>query len=176
MSPHLKFRGIGLFISPHRQIREVRRYASFIARSGRELRVYESESLSAITPITRTWCTALVNYVTETSFGCAYPQLTLRRLTVVADMCLTGMSLEERQTMDAMMAAGFTFAFHPAQLLETDDRALDAEELPRGLYPCLRAKYVCPAQGRYFGDVASRVSCKDIRAKEWSEKERTKMK
>ncbi|KAI0681619.1 hypothetical protein C8Q76DRAFT_637574 [Earliella scabrosa] len=152
VSPHLKFRGIGLFIRPHSQIREVRRYASFLARSGREIRVYESDSLSALTPITRSWCTALVNYVTETSFGCAYPQLTLRRLAIVADMCLTGMSIEERQTMDAMLAAGFTFTFH---LPEYSGGTRDVEQYAPGLFPCLRAKYVCPDQGRYFGDVAS---------------------
>ena len=71
-----------------------------------QLREERSSSLSPITPITRSWTSATINYVTETSFGCAYPELTLHRRALVADMCLTGLTIGERKTIDGMMSDG----------------------------------------------------------------------
>ena len=157
ISPHLTFHGVTICIRPHRHHREVRRCATFIAQSARIIRIYESTSISAVSPISRSWTSALMNYVTATSFGCAYPELTFNRLALVSEMCLTGMTLEDHRVMGYLRDARFLFAFHPAEWPRYSPVTLPGESLPSGVFPCLRHRYICPDQGRYFGDDGSLV-------------------
>ena len=157
ISPHLTFNGVTICVRPHRQQREVRRCATFHTQTARTIKIYESTSITPCSPISRSWTSALMNYVTATSFGCAFPELTFNRLALVSEMCVTGMTVEDHRVMQCLRDARFSFAFHPAEWAQYRPAALPMEALPAGVFPCLRHRHLCPDQGRYFGDDGSLV-------------------
>ncbi|KAI0715427.1 hypothetical protein C8Q76DRAFT_693197 [Earliella scabrosa] len=158
VSRHLQFHGMAELLRPHRQQRAVRRFALFTTTTGRRLRLHESTTLTACSPISRSWTSALINFVTETSFGCAYPQLTFHKRAIFADMWLTGMTVEERRILTHLHDLGFTVVFHPGQWDDHGEQSTSPRYNNTALFPCFRHLYNCPDQGRYFGDPGSLVA------------------
>ncbi|KAI0711630.1 hypothetical protein C8Q76DRAFT_797903 [Earliella scabrosa] len=135
--------------------REVARYATFRTADRGAIFVYESITMSACSPISRTWNTGLMNYVTAHSFGCAYPPLTSARRALVSDMTLDNIMSHEVWTLSQMVSHGFSFAVDPSRWPSYQDHPPRA--LMAGVFPCRRPLFICPDQGRYFGDTGSLV-------------------
>ncbi|KAI0683477.1 hypothetical protein C8Q76DRAFT_570349, partial [Earliella scabrosa] len=142
-----------------RQQRDVRRVSPFITTSGLSLWVYESDSISPTSPISRTFCSALMNFVTEYSFGCAYPRLTFDRKSLLSDLCMDTLSDEDYTVSHRLKTFGFEFAVHPAEWSDYGDSG--ADDKTSEPFPCFRDLYICPDQGRYFGDRGSLVGFMD---------------
>ncbi|KAI0708387.1 hypothetical protein C8Q76DRAFT_627608 [Earliella scabrosa] len=135
--------------------RSIGRVATILTTTGLFIWVYEADCVSACSPISRTWTTGLMNFVTPYTFGCAYPRLTLRRLALMADLCVDSMEDKDFITMHRMHGVGFDFALHPTVWPQYKK----SPPLNDGLdiYPCLRDAYICPDQARFFGDQGSLV-------------------
>ena len=156
VSHHTVFEGIIQSPTAYRRQRCIRRRAHFVTASGLHIYIHESSTLSACSPIARTWTTVLMNFVTETSFACGYPRLTLRSHALLADLALDVMTSEDFSAMSFLILQRIRFA-------------LDSTVWPRyrawrrnvrlpGVIPCLRELFICPDQGRYFGDPGSIMS------------------
>ncbi|KAI0705718.1 hypothetical protein C8Q76DRAFT_630331 [Earliella scabrosa] len=117
--------------------------------------VYEADCISASSPIGRTWTTGLMNFVTQYSFGCAYPMLTLRRLALMSDLCVDSMEDKDFITMHRMHGREFDFALHPSVWPRYKHISHRSGNLDT--FPCLRELFICPDQARFFGDSGSLV-------------------
>ncbi|KAI0682586.1 hypothetical protein C8Q76DRAFT_637015 [Earliella scabrosa] len=160
IAPHLHFKGTSTS-GPTRRARSlIRRESIFATATGRRIRVRESTTVSACSPISRAWTSALMNFVTETSFGCAYPRLTLNRRALVSDMYATVLSFEDDRIRRALQCKGFSFRSHPAEWPDYAARVSPSHPLP-GVFPCFKHLFLCPDQGRYFGDSGSLVAYLD---------------
>ncbi|KAI0698728.1 hypothetical protein C8Q76DRAFT_593184, partial [Earliella scabrosa] len=156
IAPHLIFHGTVIMLKPHRTHRAVSRIAKFSTTSGLHVSVHESTTISACSPISRSWNTALINFVTETTFGCAYPRLTFHKRAILPDMHLVTMTREERNVLAHLHNIGFSLAFHPGEWGDYEARTRSTR-FNVALFPCFRHLYICPDQGRYFGDPGSLV-------------------
>lgn len=142
--------------------RDVVSYTTFYLTNGRRIVVYRSGSVSPCSPLTRTPSTASMNFITEYSFGCAYPTLTLRRRALLSDMRLQAMTPLDRIVMNDLLKIGFSFAVCASAWPEypvTPDNF--PEPIQEDTHPCFRARHVCPFQGRFFGDSGSLVDLMD---------------
>ncbi|KAI0715420.1 hypothetical protein C8Q76DRAFT_693192 [Earliella scabrosa] len=151
----VRFESMDLVPVPYVHSRAFQRYAKFVTIGGDYLEIFETSSTSPCTPISRTWCSALMNFVTAHSFGCAYPRLTFQLQSIVSDLRLMDFSEDDRQTMRRMVTCGFDFAREPTLLPPYAHLALTNG--PPGIYRCLRASFICPDQARFFGDAGSMV-------------------
>ncbi|KAI0722564.1 hypothetical protein C8Q76DRAFT_614764 [Earliella scabrosa] len=161
IAPYVHFKGTTISCPQHRTRSLIRRESTFSTATYKRIRVRESTTVSACSPISRSWTSALMNFVTETSFGCAYPRLTLNRRGLVSDMYATVLQTEHRQVRRALEHEGFSFASHPAEWADFSAQTLPSPLLPPGLFPCFQHIFLCPDQGRYFGDRGSLVSYLD---------------
>ncbi|KAI0745901.1 hypothetical protein C8Q76DRAFT_605437 [Earliella scabrosa] len=135
--------------------REIARYATIYTADGGIIIINESVTMSPCSPIARSWTSALINYVSPHSFGCAYPPLTFNRRTVVSDMSLENLTNQDVWTMAEMTSYGFSFALDPSRWPEY--RHPRSKFVSPGIFPCMRKRFLCPDQGRYFGDRGSLV-------------------
>ncbi|KAI0745185.1 hypothetical protein C8Q76DRAFT_606243 [Earliella scabrosa] len=156
ISHHTIFEGIVHSPTAYRRQRCIRRCAHFVTGSGLHILIHESNTLSPCSPIARTWTTVLMNFVTETSFACAYPRLTLQRHGLLADLALDIMAGEDFNSMSFLILQRVRFAMDSTVWPEYRARRRNFR-LP-GIIPCLRDLYLCPDQGRYFGDPGSIMS------------------
>lgn len=138
-----------------RDSRDVTAQTVFRMQNGRMIVVYRGGLVSPCSPIVRAPCSALVCFVTEHSFGCAYPRLTLQRRSILCDMRLESMDEMERVALDWLLSAGFSFALSPTAWPEF--KTTDADPPEPNSYHCTRRWDLCPEQGRYFGDRGSFV-------------------
>lgn len=148
--------------------------------NGSTIYIHQSYTASPTAPITRAPCTALSNYVSGYGFGCSHPRLTLHRRALLADQELPFVDLFDRTVLDNLNRLRFSVEVSPSSWVEyrrapplyppghlalcddhdddghavsdhTDtDSAPDSEE-------CWRHLYICPTQGRFFGDKGSFV-------------------
>ncbi|KAI0744782.1 hypothetical protein C8Q76DRAFT_851708 [Earliella scabrosa] len=128
----------------------------FLVAPGRIIRVVYSRTRSAAEAIAWSENTALMNYFNVVSFGCAFPILTLRRHAL--SMSWRDLHpLEKRRMVHLHGRAGFTFSPVPGPFMGcawgtyTDDNQDER-------YDCYADLFVCPEQGRYFGDKGSLVA------------------
>ncbi|KAI0708393.1 hypothetical protein C8Q76DRAFT_626811 [Earliella scabrosa] len=142
--------------------RDIKAYSVFHLKNGRRVIVYRSGAVSACSPLSRAVTTAHMAFITEHSFGCAYPALTLRRRALLSDMRLSHMGLLDKESFNHLLSAGFSFAVSPSAWPQYP---ATAENFPApqddDTLPCYRARYVCPFQGRYFGDPGSLIGLID---------------
>ena len=145
---------------------------------GRNIIIHRSYTTSASGPLTRSICTALSNFVTPYGFGCSHPALTFKRCALLADQEIPHLTPYDRTIMNRLLKARFSMAVSPAawpkyrrhshledsddpdiaftafagdgEVLEPDDDHVVAKE-------CWQHLYMCPSQGRYFGDPGSFV-------------------
>lgn len=127
--------------------------------NGMVIYVHRSYTTSPSAPITRSCCTALSNFVTGYGFGCSHPELTLARRALLADGEIPYLSSHDAQSLNRLFAYNFSMAVSPTAWPEyrrdVDDGTLRSAE------ECWRERYLCPNQGRYFGDKGSLVGFLD---------------
>ncbi|PIL31873.1 hypothetical protein GSI_06577 [Ganoderma sinense ZZ0214-1] len=123
--------------------------------NGMSIHVIQSYTCSPFAPISRAPCTALSNFVTAYSFGCSHPVLTLSRRALLADKELAYFSPSDSATLDRLLSHEFAMAVSPSAWPEYR-RMFENNQLwsPED---CWREKFVCPNQGRFFGDKGSLV-------------------
>ena len=144
---------------PYSVERDITASTAFYLRNGKTIIVYRSCHISPCSPISRMPSSALMTFFTEFTFGCAYPALTLRRRSLLSDMRLRTLSPDDEDQLTSLLRAGFSFAVSPTAW---EEYRTTAAEPPRpNTHFCLRRRYLCPQQGRYFGDRGSLVGIMD---------------
>ncbi|KAI0706477.1 hypothetical protein C8Q76DRAFT_630242 [Earliella scabrosa] len=153
-----------LILPPHAisRRRGIARYAVFRTTDRKIIIINESTTMSPCTPIARTWTSALMNFVTAHTFGCAYPRMTLRRHAMFSDLFMATMSNREQILMACLAHQDFSFGTDPSHWPEYS--AGEGKELAPGITPCFRDQFLCPDQGRYFGDHGSFIGFIDPRS------------
>ncbi|KAI0709387.1 hypothetical protein C8Q76DRAFT_695601 [Earliella scabrosa] len=133
--------------------RDISSITTFHLANGHAVIVYRSRVISACSPMCRSITTALMTFITEHTFACAYDALTLSRRSILSNTRLKNCSETDYIVTLALMRAKFVFTANPTRWPEYRG----TEELPPDTFVCLREKYMCPRQGRYFGDRGSLV-------------------
>ncbi|KAL1942567.1 hypothetical protein VTO73DRAFT_6169 [Trametes versicolor] len=135
------------------------RMVTYRCRSGRFLKLYTSISISSLDPIAVSPTTALINWMSTRAFGCGYPALTMNRQAIgtsIADQ-LPGVpalfTLLASHGFDTRPTPWFWRSYVSAVL---------APHWGPWFRPCLRQLYICPSQGRYFGDAGSLLNIFDL--------------
>lgn len=123
--------------------------------NGKTIYVHQSYTPSPSAPITRAPCTALSNFVTAYGFGCSHPKLTLARRGLLADRSFLYLSPYDGRSVNRLLAHQFSLAISPTAWPEYR-RQFDGDTL-RSSEECWRELYICPKQGRFFGDRGSLV-------------------
>lgn len=122
----------------------------------RTIHLHCSFTSSAVAGIARSVNTGLSNYVSGQGFGCSHPMLTLRRRALYSDVVLEAKTILDVKIMENMASRGFHFAATPSVWPEyvvcPDNHGAQS------LMQCWRSLYMCPSQGRYFGDYGSFVN------------------
>ena len=113
------------------------------------------------------------------SFGCSHPRLTLNRLALLADVDFPYLPAVQHVILDSLLKHNFSLAVSPSAWPNyrrcRQYHPLDAsvESSPCSTWPvldefgwkgaagivqeCWRHHYICPSQGRFFGDRGSLV-------------------
>ena len=136
-------------------LRNITRIAEFYLTTGLVVHVYESSSASACDVICGAWTTALMNFVTVSSFGCAYPRLTLNFHGLLCDGRIEGRRWLDHITHDRLHKKGFLFRRYTSP--QSNFLASPYAPSPPNPVGCGKTIYVCPFQARYFGDSGSLV-------------------
>lgn len=138
--------------------RHINRVAEYRLMSGLFVIVYESCTPSACDVVSRYWTTALMNFVTARTLGCAYPRLTLNNLTLICDARSSSMDWADHAMARTLVRLGFQTDTHS---LNWPLYAWGPDSSPPTVEGCGRDLYVCPYQGRFFGDGGSLVVFQD---------------
>ena len=136
-------------------LRHISRIAEFKLKSGLSIQVYESTTPSPCDVVCGSWTTALMNFVTESSFGCAYPRLTLNNKGVLCDERVGFTRWLDQTTHDRLRANGMTFSFYSPKWTEYSAGPYTSSS--PSMTACGRTMYVCPSQARFFGDSGSLI-------------------
>lgn len=138
--------------------RHVVKASTFTVSAQRFITVHTSRSISALDPIVLSPLTALINWVSPHGFACGYPALTLRRRTLAPPLRRHDWDLRAyyRQVGDLQ----FKVASDPASWEDYAARVPQPSDPAWGA--CFRQWFVCPAQGRFFGDAGSVVTVFDL--------------
>ncbi|KAI0745597.1 hypothetical protein C8Q76DRAFT_789965 [Earliella scabrosa] len=81
----------------------------FSLKNGRTVVVY-SNTVSPCSPLSHSMSSALLTFVTEHSFACAYLRLTLRRRALLSDIRIGRMDDTDKAVFGDLAYAGFSFA------------------------------------------------------------------
>ena len=136
-------------------LRHITRIAEFYLTTGHIIHVYESSSPSACDVVCGAWTTALMNFVTASSIGCAYPRLTLNFHGLLCDGRTNAKRWLDNGTYDRMRKIGFRFTVYGPTWPSFIPSPYSVS-LPSSV-GCGKSFHVCPFQGRYFGDSGSLV-------------------
>ena len=131
-------------------LRHITSVAEARLTSGRRILVYESDSVAACNVVAGMWTSALMNFLTAHTFGCAYPRLTLAGHSLLSRPRLAAVSPHDENVGQARKARGFQFSFSSTNWLPSN-------EAPRllGTTDCGKSSFLCSHQGRFFGDRGS---------------------
>ena len=133
--------------------RNVSHLVEYRLSSGLVVVIYESATASACSVIAGMWTSALMNFLTEYTFGCAYPRLTLNMRGLLSAPRMETIGWTEFALISRLRLRGFDCRYSSS--LWT---SYGLTERPSTLLPldgCGRTFYICPHQGRYFGDPGS---------------------
>ncbi|PIL31874.1 hypothetical protein GSI_06578 [Ganoderma sinense ZZ0214-1] len=123
--------------------------------NGLSILVHQSYTCSPFAPMSRTPSTALSNFVSRYSFGCSHPGLTLARRALLADKVTPSFTPYDSATFERLLSHNFSISVSPSAWPEYrrvfEDGSLWTPEV------CWREKFLCPNQGRFFGDKGSLV-------------------
>lgn len=142
--------------------RDINAFASIQLVNGLHIIVYRSCTITPLSGIVLGGSSALMNFVTEHSFGCAYPRLTLNRRALLCDHRLEHFSDADHVVMDTLLAGGFGFAISAGAWpgFHGNAEGID-DDGENSVMPCYRGEWVCPHQARFFGDGGSMVTLMD---------------
>ncbi|KAI0643089.1 hypothetical protein C8Q79DRAFT_916110 [Trametes meyenii] len=137
----------------------VDRQVTFMTFGGRTVKLHVSATNSPLGAIAQgSTMSAFINYVSWSTFGCVYPSLTFsRRALAPRKEDLEDIHVQIIEEMES--AHGFEFGMQP-QCFEIFPAGTEPN-LDKPQYPCARHQFMCPHQGRYFGDAGSFVSVFD---------------
>ena len=135
--------------------RHITRYAEFRLTSGLFVVLYESSTPLACDVISGYWTTALMNFVTGYTLGCAYPWLTLNRFSLICDSRTTSMAWWDYDMALRLDHLNFCTDTRPDVSSLASRRGLPSTLT--GMDKCGKSMYICPWQGRFFGDLGSLV-------------------
>lgn len=139
--------------------RNVSRVAEYRLRSGLVIIVYESATASACSVVAGMWTSALMNFVTEYTFGCAYPRLTLNLRGLLSGPRMETIGWTEFALISRLRQRGFDCRYSSSLWTSYEATGRPSGDLP--LEGCGRMLYICPHQARYFGDPGSLVVVPD---------------
>ena len=125
-------------------------------RSGLDMHVRRSSTLSPLSPIARAPCTALMNFVTRESFGCAYPRLTLNNQALLCDLGMDAADYLDGAARNVLVDVGIDAAVEPSHWPEYRVWSPTPSNVDT-VNACWRSHFICPEQGRFFGDRGSFV-------------------
>lgn len=143
----------------YRQIRRhVSRTVTFATKNGCFIKLHISLSLSTYDPIATSLTSALINWVSPHAFACGYPALTLAR---------RGLALLDGDpgSMEDHLAASLRdigFDVRPDPTTWPQYAAIAPPSRRSWQFACMRMWYVCPHQGRFFGDEGSLLTVFDL--------------
>lgn len=138
--------------------RHITRIAEFHLTSGLLIVLYESSTPSACDVVSGYWTTALMNFVTAFTLGCAYPRLTFNRLSLLSDSRSHAMAWWDHDMAIRLEHLNFQFDFRPDSWpLYKGMLSPSSSRSPTPIDGCGKALYICPLQSRYFGDPGSLV-------------------
>ncbi|KAI0707144.1 hypothetical protein C8Q76DRAFT_572502, partial [Earliella scabrosa] len=152
------------------------RASLFRTPNQRYVRLLVSPSDNPLVIVAQTHTTALVNYVSSKSFGCAYPAFTLNRLALFpgmkagqddhGDNDITHGAADPDPDLGSLFAlakCGFWFSNTPESLVARLDGWTTPERcsVHTAPYLCFRRTWLCPEQFRHFGDQGSFVALFD---------------
>ena len=140
--------------------RDVLKTVQINLRGGQSIYIRQSSTLSPLSPIARSICTAMVNFVTPHSFGCAYPALTLDDKSLVSDIRQNSMSDFDVRLMQTLAEQHIDSASDPASWPQYRTWS-PTPAVPDTTKACWRSHFICPEQGRFFGDHGSLVGFVD---------------
>lgn len=141
---------------PYNLQRDLLETRSINLRSARVIYVHKSSSLSPLSPIARSLCTATMNFVTPHCFGCAYPRLTLNDKSLLSDIHLESMGDLDMGIIQVLAGQQIDMAVDPAMWRQY--RMWSPTPAVTGSSrACWRTHHICPEQGRFFGDPGSLV-------------------
>ncbi|KAH9855226.1 hypothetical protein C2E23DRAFT_724964, partial [Lenzites betulinus] len=140
----------------------VRRATTFLTTRGRSITIYTSVSDSALDPIAARQCSALINWISPFIFACAYPTLTFQRRSLARAPSKTPLDISSQSDYTSLLRHGFDIRAEPSAWREYERRAYTSQHTWR--QPCVRDLFLCPEQGRYFGDPGSLVTMFDLTA------------
>ena len=135
--------------------RNVTRLVEYRLRSGLVIIIYESATASACSVIAGMWTSALMNFVTEYTFGCAYPRLTLNMRGLLSAPRMDTIGWPEFALISRLRFRGFDCQYSSSLWTSYGLTGRPSNDLPTE--DCGRTMHICPHQGRYFGDPGSLV-------------------
>ncbi|PIL26238.1 hypothetical protein GSI_11993 [Ganoderma sinense ZZ0214-1] len=138
-------------------LRRIARIAEFQLASGLIVQVYQSYTSSACDVVCGAWTTALMNFVTQSSFGCAYPRLTLNYRGISCDGRMQSRRWFDRTTDERLRSKGFELAPYTAAWASFSTGPYSSSLRPTPTRGCGKILHICPFQGRYFGDPGSLI-------------------
>ena len=127
--------------------------------SGRSINIHAAASASACHAIACSPSSLGATFITEFSFATAYPRLTFNRRAILCYDLLGEGSASEIDTYQRLRDYGFSFEEDPTSWPEYSSEQYSGLNLSP--LECLRSLYMCPQQGRYFGDEGSMVCFMD---------------
>lgn len=140
------------------------RTGTYRTQNGRVIKLFLPVDINTLLePIVSPWSTALINFVGADTFGCGYPLLTFRRRALSHP--INHLEEGEKTVRSRLISNGFEHNTTPTAW--GDYLSFSSQsDIPRVSHkpwgrPCMRELYVCPGQGRYFGDEGSLVATFD---------------
>ena len=131
------------------------RLVEYRLHSGLVIIVYESATASACSVIAGMWTSALMNFITEYTFGCAYPRLTLNMRGLLSAPRMNTIGWTEFALISRLRFRGFDCRYSSSLWTSYGHTGRPSNDLPSD--GCGRTLHLCPHQGRYFGDPGSLV-------------------
>ncbi|KAH9855224.1 hypothetical protein C2E23DRAFT_883187 [Lenzites betulinus] len=143
---------------PSMTLAHITTVTTFNAAHNRFVAIFTSTSETALEPIAASPASAMVNWLSPSAFGCGYPALTLKLQSIVMEPSDYDIPLI---LLYADLARhGFQISFEPHRFNNWSTR-IPPSPIP-SQQPCLRRWYLCPDQGRFFGDGGSLVMIIDL--------------
>lgn len=156
ISPDIVHTTVSTTQFPYDLQRDILETTTIHLRSARSIYVHRSSTLSPLSPIARSLCTATMNFVTPHCFGCAYPRLMLDDKSLLSDLRLESMADFDKDIMRVLADQGIDLAVDPASWRQYRLWSLSPAVTISGT-ACWRSHYICPNQARFFGDPGSLV-------------------
>ena len=143
----------------HVQTRHVTDTLDISLSNGNIISVHAAASPSACHAIACSPTSLGTTFITEFCFATAYPRLTLSRRAIMCWGPINEAPDAELDMYARLEASGFSFEEDPTFWTDYSREACPGSRPPP--FKCLRRLYICPQQGRYFGDEGSMVCFMD---------------